>query len=35
VVVDCADQAGGFVNVNSPADLLAADALQSRTQRSR
>jgi molybdopterin-guanine dinucleotide biosynthesis protein A len=35
VVVDCADQARGFVNVNSPADLLAADALQSRTQRSR
>jgi molybdenum cofactor guanylyltransferase len=34
-VVDCADEAGGFVNVNSPADLLAADALQSRRQPSR
>ena len=35
LVVDCADEAGGFINVNSPADLLAADALRRRTQRSR
>ena len=35
VVVDCADEAGGFVNVNSPADLLAANASQGRAQRSR
>jgi molybdopterin-guanine dinucleotide biosynthesis protein A len=31
-VVDCADEAAGFVNVNSPADLLAADALRNGSQ---